>query len=122
MISTFQLKFGRGPGIQAVSISATPVTVFVGPNNSGKSKVLTEIEQFCRTGQKNASAVILEELTFSGLASDKALEAIERLKQPHNAGESLQLDHVFIGSRYGRQQLPLGGLTQFVQTPSASTE
>ena len=52
MISTFQLKFGRGPGIQAVSISATPVTVFVGPNNSGKSKMLKEIEQLCRTGQK----------------------------------------------------------------------
>jgi ABC-type cobalamin/Fe3+-siderophores transport system ATPase subunit len=120
VISTFKLKFGRGPGVSPVSISATPVTVFVGPNNSGKSKVLAEIEHFCRSGQKDAAAVILDELTFSGLAPDKAIEAIEHLKQAPNPGESLQIDHIFIGSRYGRQQLPLGGLTQFVQNPTAN--
>ncbi len=120
MITTFKLKFGRGPGISPVSISATPVTVFVGPNNSGKSKVLAEIEQFCRSGQKNAAAVILDDLMFSGLATDKAIEAIEHLKQAPNPGESLQVDHIFIGSRHGRQQLPLGSLTQFVQNPNAN--
>jgi len=120
MISTFRLKFGRAPGIPAVSITAASVTVFVGPNNSGKSKVLTEIEQFCRTGQKNASAVILEELTFSGLAADKAAEAIEHLKQAPNPGELLQIDHVIIGSLYGRQQLHLGDLIQLVQNPTVS--
>lgn len=120
MIDTFKLKFGRGPGISPVSISATPVTVFVGPNNSGKSKLLAEIEHFCRTGQKNAAAVILEELTFSGLAPDKAIQAIEHLKQAPNPGESLQVDHIFIGSRYGRHQLPLDSLTQYVQNPAAN--
>jgi hypothetical protein len=122
VISTFQLKFGRAPGIPAISIPTTPVTVFVGPNNSGKSKVLTEVEQFCRIGRKDASAVILEELTFSGLAPDKAAEAIEHLKQAPNPGESLQIDHIFIGSRYGRQQLHLGSLIQFVQEPSGNIQ
>jgi hypothetical protein len=102
----------------ATPIPASPVTVFVGPNNSGKSKVLAEIEQFCRTGQKSTAAVILEGLTSSGLPADKALEAIEHLKQAPNPGESLQVDHIFIGSRYGRQQIHLGNLTQCVQNPS----
>jgi ABC-type cobalamin/Fe3+-siderophores transport system ATPase subunit len=120
VIASFQLKFGRGPGIPAESTSATPVTVFVGPNNSGKSKVLAEIEQFCRKGHKDAAAVILEELEFIGLPPEKASEAIDHLRQAPNPGESLQLDHVFIGSRYGRLQVPLGNLTQFVQNPKAN--
>jgi len=117
MISTFQLKFGRGPGVPAESIATTPVTVFVGPNNSGKSKVLTEIEQFCRTGQKDATAVILDELAFSGLPDFKANEAIEHLKQPPNPGEALNVDHIFIGSRFGRRQVHLENLIQVVRNP-----
>jgi len=120
VISTLRLKFGRVPGNPASPIPVTPVTVFVGPNNSGKSKVLTEIEQFCRTGQKNAAALILEELAFSGLAAATAHAAIEHLKQAPNPGESVQVGHVFIGSRHGRQQLNLDSLTQFVQNPSAN--
>ena len=120
VISTLQLKFGRAPGMPAESIATTPVTVFVGPNNSGKSKVLTEIEQFCRIGRKDASAVILEELTFAGLTPDKALNAVEHLKQAPNPGESVQADHIFIGSRYGRHQVRLANLMEFVQNPSAN--
>lgn len=48
MISSFLLKSGRSPGSVAELITATPVTVFVGPNNSGKSKALKEIENFYR--------------------------------------------------------------------------
>lgn len=120
MISSFQLRFGRAPGIPASPINTTPVTVFVGPNNSGKSKVLAEIEQYCRNGQKDASAVVLDDLTFAGLPEDKALQAIDHLKQPPNPGESVHVDHIFVGSKYGRQQVPFSSLAQFVQNPSAN--
>lgn len=120
MIASFQLRFGRAPGIPASPIDTTPVTVFVGPNNSGKSKVLAEIEQYCRNGQKDASAVILDDLTFAGLPQDKALQAIDHLKQPPNPGESVHVDHIFVGSKYGRQQVPFSSLAQFVQNPSAN--
>lgn len=117
MISNFQLKFGRVPGASAEPIPTTPVTVFVGPNNSGKSKVLSEIEQYCRSGQKNANSLILDDLTFSGLSEQKALEAIEHIKQQPNQGESVHVDHIFVGSRYGRQQVHLSSLKQFIQSP-----
>jgi ABC-type cobalamin/Fe3+-siderophores transport system ATPase subunit len=120
VILSFQLKFGRAPGLPAESIAATPVTVFVGPNNSGKSKVLSEIEQYCRRGSKDASAVILDDLAFSGLPSDKALQAIEHIRQAPNPGEALHIDHIFVGSRHGRQQVPLNTLSQFVQNPSTN--
>jgi predicted ATPase len=64
MITNFQLKFGRVPGATGATIAATPVTVFVGPNNSGKSRILQEIERYCRSGQKDANSLLLADLEF----------------------------------------------------------
>jgi ABC-type cobalamin/Fe3+-siderophores transport system ATPase subunit len=121
VISNLLLKFGRAPGLPAEAITTTPVTVFVGPNNSGKSKVLSEIEQYCRRGSKDATCVILDDLTFAGLPGEMALRAIEHIKQEPNPGEALNIDHILIGSRYGRHQLHLNSLTEFVQNPSSNT-
>jgi ABC-type cobalamin/Fe3+-siderophores transport system ATPase subunit len=118
MISSFQLKFGRVPGAVGEQVAATPVTVFVGPNNSGKSRVLAEIERYCRSGDKDASAVILDELSFAGLDASKTERAIDRIRQPPNPGEAVNVDHLFVGSRYGRQQVPLTGITQYLQRPT----
>lgn len=118
MITTLRLKFGRSPGAAADTIAVSPVTVFVGPNNSGKSRMLAEIEQYCRSGTKNAAAAILDEITFSSFSSDAAVKAIEPLRQSPNPGEMLQVDHVMLGSRYNRQQVPLAALLQRLQEPS----
>jgi ABC-type cobalamin/Fe3+-siderophores transport system ATPase subunit len=118
MISEFQLKFGRVPGSQGEKIAATPVTVFVGPNNSGKSRVLREIEQYCRTGQIDANSLLLSEISFSGLSPEKAAQSIERIRQAPNPGELQQVDHVFVGSRFGRFQVPMAQLRQSVVTPN----
>lgn len=118
MIKNFRLKFGRVPGAPAEQILTTPVTVFVGPNNSGKSKILSEIEQHCRTGQNYSNSLILDDLVFSGLSEQKALEAIEHIQQKPNQGESLHIDHIFVGSRNGRQQVHLENLKRFIQNPT----
>lgn len=117
MISTLRLKFGRAPGLPAEAIGVTPVTVFVGPNNSGKSKVLSEIEQYCRTGQKQPTAVILDELTFTGLTPEDTSQTIEHLRLLPNPGESILPDHVIIGGRGGRLQVHLPTLTRALQSP-----
>ncbi len=120
MISNLRLKFGRAPGLPSESIAVTPVTVFVGPNNSGKSKVLSEIEQYCRSGNKTTTSVILDDVEFVGLTAEKSAEAIEHIKQPINPGEAINVDHILIGRRGTRQQVPLGSLTQFIQNPQAN--
>ena len=120
MISSFLLKSGRSPGSIAELITATPVTVFVGPNNSGKSKVLKEIENFCRSGQKNANDLLLAEINFSGLSSELAAESIDRIHQPPNPGEAQQVDHIFVGSKYGRDQVPKSALKHLIEVPTSN--
>ena len=120
MISQFSLKFGRVPGLAPEQISTTPVTVFVSPNNSGKSTVLSEIERFCRSGQENVLSVVLKDLTFEGLTLEETTKAIEHITQPPNAGETITPDYVIVGGRGGRQQVPLDALTQAVQNPTGN--
>lgn len=120
MITSIRLKFGRVPGSPGESIAATPVTVFVGPNNSGKSRVLQEIERYCRSGNKEANALLLADLQFSGMDFPSATHSIERLRQPPNPSEPQSVDHIFVGSRYGRHQVPLSGIIQYVQSPSSN--
>lgn len=117
MIDSFTLKFGRTPGSAPITVPATPVTVFVGPNNSGKSKILSEIERYCRTGHKDANARLLADLTFAGLPEDKAVSAIAAIQQNPNPGEAQNTDHIFVGSKHGRQQVHAPQLLQFVQNP-----
>lgn len=117
MISQLRLRFGRAPGIEPDPISVTPVTVFVGPNNSGKSKVLTEVGQYCRSGTKAANNVILDDVSFSGFNPEAALNSIEQIKQAPQPGETLNVNHVYIGSRIGRHQVPLNDLLRYIQNP-----
>ncbi len=118
MISSFKFKFGRVPGLSGESIHATPVTVFVGPNNSGKSRVLSEIERFCRSGHKDGNFAILEEMSFTGLDAEHTQQAIERIRQQPNPGESWDINSVLVGSRYGRVQVPFSELTRHIQRPN----
>ena len=64
MIKKFKLKFGSSPSKQPLEADTTPITVFVGPNHSGKSKILMEIENYCRYGTVNIADVILNDLQF----------------------------------------------------------
>lgn len=121
MITSLQLKFGRVPGAPGEQIAVTPVTVFVGPNNSGKSRLLQEIERYCRNGNKDANALLLADLQFSGMDLANATSTVDRLRQPPNPGESQNVDHIIIGSRYGRLQVPISSFTQVVQSPSINT-
>src|SRR5690606_1330313 len=97
MIKNIKLKFGRAAGLEAVSIETTPVTVFVGPNNSGKSKILSEIQQFCGSGNKNANNLIIDEVELAGAPPETIDERIERVRLKPNPGEALLPNHIFVG-------------------------
>ena len=60
MIKNIKLKSGRALGIANTNVDALPITVFVGPNNSGKSQILREINQFCMDGNDNSNNKIIQ--------------------------------------------------------------
>jgi ABC-type cobalamin/Fe3+-siderophores transport system ATPase subunit len=120
MIDSIVLKFGRSPGSQAEQIPVTPLTIFVGPNNSGKSKLLAELYQYCRTGNHDANAVILAGVSFTGFMPEKVTEVIERLKSPPLQGEAVNQDHFIVASKHGRQHVHHESYINVLQMPTGN--
>ena len=79
MIRSIRFKFGRASGLVPVTVETTPITVFVGPNNSGKSKVLSELNHYCTGGQKDANDVILESIEFDAFSPADAEEKVRQV-------------------------------------------
>jgi AAA domain, putative AbiEii toxin, Type IV TA system len=120
MIRNIRLKFGRASGIPADQIQTTPITVFVGPNNSGKSKVLQELHTQCSNGHRNMANVILEQIEFEPLSHERAEERINRVTLTPNFGEAIQPNHVFVGKKGIRHHLPRPQLVGALENPNAN--
>jgi ABC-type cobalamin/Fe3+-siderophores transport system ATPase subunit len=120
MIKTFKLKFGRAKGIEPETITAAPVTVFVGPNNSGKSKILSEIYQYCQTGSKYENFVLLEELTFIETPDEKISETIDHVKQVPGHADALQMGHILVGNASSRRQVNPDQLKMWLTSPTTN--
>lgn len=118
MISKIKLKFGRAAGLPADDINLTAVTIFVGPNNSGKSRVLSEIDQFAQSGQAYTDNVILDSLSFVGLPESDADAAIQYLTSFPVEGEHLAPNQVVLASRRGRMILDRNQLRSFIHNPT----
>lgn len=118
MIKDIKLKFGRAEGLNAETITAMPITVFVGPNNSGKSKILSEIHQFCINGNKNTNNVIIDTIELSPFEEDEIDAKINKVKLKPNPGEAVQPEHIFVGKRGSRNQVPLPALKQALKSPN----
>jgi energy-coupling factor transporter ATP-binding protein EcfA2 len=87
MIQQIKLKFGSSKGSEPLIIKISPMTIFVGPNNSGKSKILSEIEKAARTGNTHNTNVIIDSLSFHQINDiDKEVFELINSIQPDNAG------------------------------------
>jgi predicted ATPase len=79
MLKNITFKFGAPRSPTPLSVDLTGVTIFVGPNNSGKSRTLQEIQQFCLNGRENSSAPILQSASFRSRNDAAAALAVERV-------------------------------------------
>jgi ABC-type cobalamin/Fe3+-siderophores transport system ATPase subunit len=123
MINEFQLKFGTGPDVPSIPIPVTPITIFVGPNNSGKSKVLSEILRFSQAGNAHHSDVILEKLSFGGFSPDEAGAELARLESPHAPNDNRYPGNIIIqSSRGGRHYVDVQQLSAVFRNPSSNPE
>ena len=72
MIESIKLKFGSGAGEPPLEFRPDKITIFVGPNNSGKSRLLREIKS------QDCDRVIMEETLFSDITDDEIYETFIR--------------------------------------------
>jgi hypothetical protein len=96
--------------------------VFVGPNNSGKSLVLSEIHQFCSTGWPNGNTHILDRGEFSNLDADAARQAIDAVRLQPNFGEAVPVDHILVGKRGHRAQVQEQTLLALLTAPNSNPQ
>ncbi|MGN6494324.1 MAG: ATP-dependent nuclease [Agriterribacter sp.] len=95
MIRNMKLKFGATATSAPLEVEITPITVFVGPNNSGKSKILSEIHGFCRGGNSTFSKIV-EDIEFKGVEDFEA--ALSKIRMPASVNQLLKDDEVIIGN------------------------
>lgn len=97
MIDKIKLKSGSSQGQPHLEIDLTPITVFVGPNNSGKSRVLIEIEQYSRNTHGQPNDLILDNMIFTSLTKDEIENEIAKIEQTPKLGENINPGHILIG-------------------------
>lgn len=105
MFERIKLKFGSASTEEPLDLSVTPITVFVGPNNSGKSKILKEILHFCREGNLDARGVIIAKATLKNIEEKKFNEKLSHLEKEPTENESLPEGNMIIGNYKERIQI-----------------
>jgi ABC-type cobalamin/Fe3+-siderophores transport system ATPase subunit len=119
MLRHLRFKFGRGPSAPSEALDLTPVTVFVGPNNSGKSLVLNEIYQYCQTAQSLATDLVVQSIDFTSLLPEDAKKAIAGLRIQPLANDQVPADHIVVGSKGRRSVVREEELINWLCNPSS---
>lgn len=124
MIRKINLKFGANSEQPPLSLDVTPITVFVGPNNSGKSRVLIEIENYCRRTMGQPNDLVLSQLEFVPYEKEEIEREIAKIEQTPKLGEAINPGHVLLGklnpqnNQVFRAQVNKDGLVQEAQNPN----
>jgi ABC-type cobalamin/Fe3+-siderophores transport system ATPase subunit len=118
------MKAGSTPDQPSLDVDLSSVTVFVGPNNSGKSRALQEIEAWIRNPTP-PQTVVIKALEFDSWTSQDIERAVSEIQVEPTINESLAPDHVLItrlnpqGHSAFRTQIHKPGLLHEAQNPNA---
>jgi predicted ATPase len=105
MIDKIKLKFGASPTVTPLEFNVTPITIFVGPNYSGKSKLIREIAELVQHGRATSERVIAEEIQLRSYSQEEAQKALDDLTIEPNPGELVHAGHVLVGANGARTQV-----------------
>ncbi len=120
MITEITFKFGKGPGANPEKTKLTPVTVFVGPNNSGKSKVLAEIRRYCSSEERSPlTDVIVHHLEFAAPTAEAIEETIRRFTLPTPRDQPMQPGEILYGTSHHTYRLDKDRLSAAMQNPES---
>lgn len=97
MIEKIILKSGSSQGQPDSTIETSPITVFVGPNNSGKSRILIEIENAIRNGQVQNNDLVLKNILYSNTTKEEIEKEIKKIEQTPRQDENVPENNKIIG-------------------------
>ena len=119
LVEKVRFRFGAGQGSGPLVLDEPAVTIFVGPNNSGKSMVLREIADFSRHGDTHRT--ILDGLRFRKHSVEEIDEILDAwTDHRRNPGEVDHTDHVFLKFGTWRTQMHVPGFRQSLQNPDVN--
>lgn len=123
MLNKIQFKSGTHPASQnSLEIELSPVTVFIGPNNSGKSQALIEIEKWITQGIKDFTKII-DSIEIKSL---NEVELEEELLQgiritPSQDNRPYDSDHMIVGKYNDKRQIYLPALNKQASNPNIAS-
>jgi AAA domain, putative AbiEii toxin, Type IV TA system len=104
MLSSIKFKFGSAVNQPPLEFLTPPsVNIFVGPNNSGKSQALREIQSFFRPDQ-NRGCHIIENVSFVGLNEEAAIQEVEKRVMHPKYGVSQHPGHQYFKTGGGQTE------------------
>lgn len=124
MLKTVALRFGADEGDTPLRFTPGPMTVFVGPNNSGKSLALREIEDFIETGGDSLRHIVrrlelllppdeeVEDMVLSRAVSDGDTEGTVRVLRLRHPGEFSRRRATDVAEPVVEQEVDLFALLQ----------
>ena len=120
MFKKLRLQAGTYPSSdENVEIELSPVTVFIGPNNSGKSQALIEIEGWITSGRTEPLNII-SDLEFESLAKNQVYEKIlNKIKiAPSKHFPPKDDNHIVVGMYNNNCQVYLPDLINAALSPN----
>lgn len=120
MISGFKLKAGKNPGDEGEVINCTPLTVFVGPNNSGKSLLLSELRNFCVNPNRGPHLNILDDVYFEGVGEENLDRFIGNIQLKPIKGEVIQEGMLMVGNQHSVHHVNRQVLREVMLNPNSN--
>jgi hypothetical protein len=124
MLKTVALRFGADEEDTPLRFTPGPMTVFVGPNNSGKSLALREIEDFIETGGESLRHIVrrlelllppedeIEDMVLSRAVADGDAEGSVRVLRLRHGGEYWRRRATDLAEPVVEQEVDLNALLQ----------
>jgi hypothetical protein len=95
MLTKLTFMAGSNPQQEPLEIQLSPVTIFVGPNNSGKSRALIEIEASVRE-HVPPKGVVIKKLELECWTAEAFREELSKITIKPRAGETIHQDHILV--------------------------
>jgi hypothetical protein len=124
IITQIALKFGAGEGAPNAVINAAPLNIFLGPNNAGKSLLLSELDTFLRGPQGNHSATskIIANLGYDAASAADAAKDAEKYRSEFHNQQRAHPDHTYLSKGNESVLVHSEQLKSYLNKPTVSDQ